>query len=115
MGRLIAGDESSYQYLVESIRKHPDQETLAGMMRDAGFERVETRDATASLLDMLATIKRKLVGIGFAKRAGTLPANVNVDINKARATLRDARATIDAGSVGYGVLIAHKGHSQPAP
>jgi len=41
MGRLIADDEDSYQYLVESIRKHPDQETLANMMRDAGFERVD--------------------------------------------------------------------------
>jgi len=40
MGRLIANDENSYRYLVESIRKHPDQETLKGMMERAGFERV---------------------------------------------------------------------------
>lgn len=40
MGRLIANDEDSYRYLVESIRKHPDQETLKGMMEAAGFERV---------------------------------------------------------------------------
>jgi demethylmenaquinone methyltransferase/2-methoxy-6-polyprenyl-1,4-benzoquinol methylase len=38
LGRLVAGDEASYRYLVESIRRHPDQETLAGMMRAAGFE-----------------------------------------------------------------------------
>lgn len=38
MGRLVAGDAESYRYLAESIRMHPDQETLLGMMRDAGFE-----------------------------------------------------------------------------
>lgn len=40
MGRVIARDEDSYRYLAESIRKHPDQETLKGMMEQAGFERV---------------------------------------------------------------------------
>ncbi len=39
MGRIIANDEDSYRYLVESIRKHPDQETLKSMMEAAGFER----------------------------------------------------------------------------
>jgi demethylmenaquinone methyltransferase / 2-methoxy-6-polyprenyl-1,4-benzoquinol methylase len=38
MGKLVADDEASYRYLAESIRKHPDQETLLGMMRDAGLE-----------------------------------------------------------------------------
>ena len=38
MGRLIAGDESSYRYLAESIRMHPDQEQLKTMMQQAGFE-----------------------------------------------------------------------------
>jgi len=37
-GQLITGDADSYQYLVESIRMHPDQETLKQMMVDAGFE-----------------------------------------------------------------------------
>jgi demethylmenaquinone methyltransferase/2-methoxy-6-polyprenyl-1,4-benzoquinol methylase len=40
LGRLVAGDEGSYRYLAESIRKHPDQETLKGLMQQAGFERV---------------------------------------------------------------------------
>lgn len=40
MGRMIANDEASYRYLAESIRKHPDQETLKSMMEQAGFERV---------------------------------------------------------------------------
>ncbi|MGH8369405.1 MAG: bifunctional demethylmenaquinone methyltransferase/2-methoxy-6-polyprenyl-1,4-benzoquinol methylase UbiE [Gammaproteobacteria bacterium] len=39
LGRLVAKDEASYRYLAESIRMHPDQETLKGMMETAGFER----------------------------------------------------------------------------
>ena len=39
IGRLVANDESSYQYLAESIRMHPDQEALLEMMQEAGFER----------------------------------------------------------------------------
>ena len=39
LGRLVADDAASYQYLAESIRMHPDQDTLTGMMREAGFER----------------------------------------------------------------------------
>jgi demethylmenaquinone methyltransferase/2-methoxy-6-polyprenyl-1,4-benzoquinol methylase len=38
LGRYVAGDEASYRYLVESIRMHPDQETLLKMMADAGLE-----------------------------------------------------------------------------
>lgn len=40
LGGLIAGDEDSYRYLVESIRMHPDQETLKRMLEDIGFTRV---------------------------------------------------------------------------
>ena len=39
LGKLVARDADSYQYLAESIRVHPDQETLKSMMIDAGFER----------------------------------------------------------------------------
>jgi demethylmenaquinone methyltransferase/2-methoxy-6-polyprenyl-1,4-benzoquinol methylase len=39
MGELVAKDGDSYQYLAESIRMHPDQETLKTMMDDAGFEK----------------------------------------------------------------------------
>lgn len=38
MGKLVAGDSESYRYLAESIRMHPDQETLKSMMTDAGFD-----------------------------------------------------------------------------
>ncbi len=37
VGKLVTGDADSYRYLVESIRMHPDQETLKSMMEDAGF------------------------------------------------------------------------------
>ena len=40
LGRAVAGDAAPYQYLVESIRQFPDQETLAGMFQDAGLSHV---------------------------------------------------------------------------
>ena len=50
IGARVAGDAGSYQYLAESIRKFPDQETLAGMMRDAGLERVAHRDLSGGIV-----------------------------------------------------------------
>ncbi len=41
LGKVVAGDEASYRYLAESIRMHPDQDTLRNMMESAGLERVE--------------------------------------------------------------------------
>jgi demethylmenaquinone methyltransferase / 2-methoxy-6-polyprenyl-1,4-benzoquinol methylase len=46
MGKFVANDEESYQYLAESIRMHPDQETLKTMMQDAGFDEVEYHNLT---------------------------------------------------------------------
>jgi demethylmenaquinone methyltransferase / 2-methoxy-6-polyprenyl-1,4-benzoquinol methylase len=46
MGQLIAGDRASYQYLVESIRRFPDQETFLGMIRAAGFGNAKYRNLT---------------------------------------------------------------------
>jgi len=46
MGQVIAGDRDSYQYLVESIRKFPDQETFLSMIRNAGFEQARFRNLT---------------------------------------------------------------------
>jgi demethylmenaquinone methyltransferase/2-methoxy-6-polyprenyl-1,4-benzoquinol methylase len=50
LGQLVAGDADSYQYLAESIRKHPAQEDLAEMLRTAGFERVTYRNLTAGIV-----------------------------------------------------------------
>ena len=52
LGQLVTNDAESYRYLVESIDMHPDQETLADMLRNAGFVRVRHHD----LLDGIATI-----------------------------------------------------------
>ncbi len=46
MGALIANDRDSYQYLVESIRKFPDQDSFADMVRQAGFGQVKYRNMT---------------------------------------------------------------------
>jgi demethylmenaquinone methyltransferase/2-methoxy-6-polyprenyl-1,4-benzoquinol methylase len=49
LGRWVAHDEASYRYLAESIRTFPDQEALAGMLRDAGFARVVVRDLSGGI------------------------------------------------------------------
>ena len=50
IGKLVAGDEDSYRYLAESIRMHPDQETLRDMMEDAGFERCDYHNMTGGIV-----------------------------------------------------------------
>ena len=49
IGKAVTGDRDSYQYLVESIRKFPNQETFAGAIREAGFERVDWRNMTGGV------------------------------------------------------------------
>ena len=50
MGKLIANDSESYQYLAESIRMHPDQQTLKQMMQQAGFENCDYHNLTAGIV-----------------------------------------------------------------
>ena len=50
LGKLVANDEESYRYLAESIRKHPPQEELAEMMREAGFSQVNYRNLTGGIV-----------------------------------------------------------------
>ncbi|CAM4058419.1 bifunctional demethylmenaquinone methyltransferase/2-methoxy-6-polyprenyl-1,4-benzoquinol methylase UbiE [Pseudoalteromonas byunsanensis] len=50
MGKLVANDSESYRYLAESIRMHPDQETLKGMMEDAGFEQTSYQNMTGGIV-----------------------------------------------------------------
>lgn len=50
MGELVAKDGESYQYLAESIRMHPDQETLKGMMENAGFEQTTYKNLTGGIV-----------------------------------------------------------------
>lgn len=49
LGKRVAGDSESYRYLAESIRMHPDQETLSDMLRVAGLERVQHFNLTAGV------------------------------------------------------------------
>jgi len=57
MGRLVANDADSYQYLAESIRMHPDQETLKDMMEDAGFTRCEYHNMTGGVVALHKGVK----------------------------------------------------------
>jgi len=57
MGKLVTQDSDSYQYLAESIRMHPDQETLLGMMEDAGFTRCEYHNMTGGIVAVHRGIK----------------------------------------------------------
>lgn len=50
LGRLFAQDADSYRYLAESIRKHPNQETLRDMLQQAGFANVEVRNLSAGIV-----------------------------------------------------------------
>ena len=50
MGKLVANDAESYRYLAESIRMHPDQETLKAMMEQAGFDRCEYHNLTGGIV-----------------------------------------------------------------
>jgi demethylmenaquinone methyltransferase/2-methoxy-6-polyprenyl-1,4-benzoquinol methylase len=50
LGRLVAGDAASYRYLAESIRRHPDQDTLLGMLHAAGFERCQYFNFTGGIV-----------------------------------------------------------------
>ncbi len=50
IGEMVAKDKASYQYLVESIRRHPDQATLKNMMIDAAFEEVSYRNLSGGIV-----------------------------------------------------------------
>ncbi|MEY3712393.1 MAG: ubiquinone biosynthesis methyltransferase UbiE [Pseudomonadota bacterium] len=50
LGRLVANDEGSYRYLAESIRKHPDQETLLAMLKSAGFDQCRYHNLSGGIV-----------------------------------------------------------------
>jgi demethylmenaquinone methyltransferase/2-methoxy-6-polyprenyl-1,4-benzoquinol methylase len=57
LGQLVAGDAESYRYLAESIRMHPDQATLKGMMKAAGFGHVDVHNLTGGVVALHVGIK----------------------------------------------------------
>jgi demethylmenaquinone methyltransferase/2-methoxy-6-polyprenyl-1,4-benzoquinol methylase len=57
LGKLFANDADSYQYLAESIRMHPDQETLMGMMDNAGFANTDYHNMTGGIVALHRGVK----------------------------------------------------------
>ena len=57
LGRLVAGDADSYQYLAESIRMHPDQEELKALMKKGGFGHVDYHNLTGGVVALHVGIK----------------------------------------------------------
>ncbi len=57
LGKLVAGDDSSYRYLAESIRMHPDQEELKSLMRQSGFGHVDYHNMTGGIVALHVGIK----------------------------------------------------------
>ena len=57
LGKLIAKDADSYRYLAESIRMHPDQATLKGLMKDAGFGHVDVHNMAGGIVALHVGIK----------------------------------------------------------
>ena len=57
LGQLVAGDADSYRYLAESIRMHPDQESLRQMMKGAGFGHVDVHNLTGGVVALHVGVK----------------------------------------------------------
>ncbi len=58
LGKLVANDDASYQYLAESIRMHPDQDTLKAMMLKGGFGHVDYHNLSGGVVALHVAIKR---------------------------------------------------------
>ena len=57
LGQLVANDAHSYRYLAESIRMHPDQETLRQLMKSAGLGHVDVHNLSAGVVALHVGIK----------------------------------------------------------
>jgi demethylmenaquinone methyltransferase/2-methoxy-6-polyprenyl-1,4-benzoquinol methylase len=57
LGKLVAGDDASYRYLAESIRMHPDQQTLKALMQDSGFAHVDIHNMNLGLVALHVGIR----------------------------------------------------------
>ncbi|HMN75153.1 MAG TPA: bifunctional demethylmenaquinone methyltransferase/2-methoxy-6-polyprenyl-1,4-benzoquinol methylase UbiE [Burkholderiaceae bacterium] len=57
IGKIVTGDADSYRYLAESIRMHPDQQTLKNMMKEAGFGHVDVHNLSAGVVALHVGIK----------------------------------------------------------
>jgi demethylmenaquinone methyltransferase / 2-methoxy-6-polyprenyl-1,4-benzoquinol methylase len=57
LGKLVAGDADSYRYLAESIRMHPDQQTLKTMLKGAGFGHVDVHNLAGGIVALHVGVK----------------------------------------------------------
>ena len=57
LGQAVAGDAESYRYLAESIRMHPDQESLKSLMKEGGFGHVDYHNMTGGVVALHVGIK----------------------------------------------------------
>jgi demethylmenaquinone methyltransferase/2-methoxy-6-polyprenyl-1,4-benzoquinol methylase len=57
LGKMVAGDDSSYRYLAESIRVHPSQQELKELMKSAGFGHVDYHNLTGGMVALHVGIK----------------------------------------------------------
>jgi demethylmenaquinone methyltransferase / 2-methoxy-6-polyprenyl-1,4-benzoquinol methylase len=57
LGKMVAGDDASYRYLAESIRMHPDQQTLKALMQDSGFSHVDIHNLSLGVVALHVAIR----------------------------------------------------------
>jgi demethylmenaquinone methyltransferase/2-methoxy-6-polyprenyl-1,4-benzoquinol methylase len=57
LGKMVAGDDASYRYLAESIRMHPDQQTLKALMQESGFAHVDIHNLSLGLVALHVGIR----------------------------------------------------------
>jgi len=57
LGKMVAGDESSYRYLAESIRMHPDQQSLKVLMKESGFAHVDIHNMSLGVVALHVGIR----------------------------------------------------------
>jgi SAM-dependent methyltransferase len=118
-GRLAMSDMIVEGPIPESLRplSHAGA-CLAGAKSDTGYRTLfggahllveRAWDESTALAAMLSEIKRKLVGFALAKASGVVPAEVAIDLARARELVREAERTLRAGAVRYGAYIARKG------
>jgi len=78
------------------------------VLESAGFRIVDHWHASDALHEMVARIKRNLLGLVLAGATGNLPEGVHIDVDEARELLHLATEAIDEGVIGYGVYIAER-------
>jgi arsenite methyltransferase len=85
-----------------------DFEGYRSLLEQAGLRVVAQWDASDGLHEMLARIKRNLVGLALAKTLGNLPTEVDIDVKEGRAVIKEAERAVRAGTIAYGAYVAER-------